>query len=276
MGHSDREVGLAWPVQHQKTVYDGSIASGLPLDEIVILSRSTWFGHAPMNVVTWSGDTFSTFDALYHQILIVQNSQLSGIYWWTSDIGAYANGDVNDPVFQELLVRWFQFSALTPIFRLHGHRQPDEEPSAHCGGSGGPNEIWTFLHSDDIIRTMQLRESLRSYIEEHLLVTSQTGVPLVTPMFFHFPDVDCYAAQDQYVFGTDYVVAPVYEYQAVSRRVYLPVLEAQEVWVHSYSGVPYAGGAWYTVPTTLADFPLFHRRPTLTTQPSTQQLSAEQ
>ena len=77
----------------------------------MILSRYTWLGHAGMNVVTWSGDTYNTFDALYHQILIVQNSQLSGIYLWTSDIGGYINGDLRDPVFQELLVRWFQFGA---------------------------------------------------------------------------------------------------------------------------------------------------------------------
>jgi alpha-D-xyloside xylohydrolase len=109
---------------------------------------------------------------------------------------------------------------------------------------------------------MELRESIRPYVEHHLLITSQTGTPIVTPMFFHYPDTACYAAQDQFAFGTEYVVAPVYVYQATSRDVYLPVLATGEVWVHVYTGQTYVGGKHYTIATTLADFPLFQRQTT--------------
>ena len=259
MGHSDREVALAWVVNHQRMVYEGSLAAGVPMDEITILSRSTWLGHAHMNVVTWSGDTSNDFDALYEQILIAQNSQLSGIYWWTSDIGGYAGADLTDPVFQELLVRWFQFAAFCPIFRLHGQRHPNMDPT-ECGNGGGPNEVWTFKYSEQIMAIMEMREQMRPYVEEHLLITSQTGTPILTPMFYHFADADCYEAQTQFMFGPTYLVAPVYEYQATSRWVYLPQLPADESWMHVYSKTVYAAG-WFSVNTTIDDFPLFRRQP---------------
>lgn len=251
-------MALAWCVQHQRAIFDGSIAAGIPLDEIIILSRYTWLGHAAMNVVTWSGDTFNTFDALYHQIITSQNAQLSGIYWWTSDIGGYIGGNLDDPVFQELILRWFQFSAFTPIFRIHGHRYPNE-PKTECGDGGAANEVWTFSHSQEIEAVMELRESLRPYVEHHLLITSQTGVPILTPMFFHFADLECYQAQDQFMFGTEYLVAPIYIYQATNRSVYLPRLADNQVWIHLYTGIPYIGGERYTVATTLKDFPVFQR-----------------
>ena len=159
---------------------------------------------------------------------------------------------MTDPVFQELLVRWFQFGCFTPIFRVHGQRHPNEDPT-NCGSGGGPNEVWTFNHSTEIRQTMALREKIRPYVEQHLLITSETGIPILTPMFFHFKDIDCYTAQDQFMFGTEYLVAPVYVYQASSRKVYLPVLENGAQWVHHYSGQPYTGGKWYTINTTLAD-----------------------
>ena len=259
MGHSDREVALGWTVQHQRMIFEGSLASGIPRDEITMLSRSSWLGNAHMNVIVWSGDTSNTFDALFHQILIAQHSGLSGIYWWTSDIGGYAGGDLTDPMFQELLVRWFQFGAFCPIFRIHGQRHPNEQPT-ECGNGGGPNEVWTFNHSQPILAVMQMRERMRPYVEEHLLITSQTGTPILTPMFYHFADAECYAAQTQFMFGTQYLVAPVYVYQATNRTVYLPRLPSNETWVHVYSSEAYGAGQTHTVPTTLDDFPLFRRQ----------------
>ena len=87
---------------------------------------------------------------------------MSGIYWWTTDIGihtqhshtelttysylgGYDGGDINDPVWRELIVRWFQFGAFCPLFRLHGYRTPTDGPS-QCGGSGGRNEVHIHPH----------------------------------------------------------------------------------------------------------------------------------
>ena len=91
---------------------------------------------------------------------------MSGLYWHTTDIGGYANGNITSPDFRELLVRWMQFGAFCPLMRLHGERLPAEPPSATCGGSGGANEPWVFGdEAYEIIKGLiNLRESLRGYV----------------------------------------------------------------------------------------------------------------
>jgi alpha-glucosidase (family GH31 glycosyl hydrolase) len=77
-------------------------------------------------------------------------------------------------------------------------------------------------------------------------------------MFYDFNDAECYNAEDQYMFGTDYLVAPVYIYQATSRSVYLPKLAQQNAaWQHYYTKQIYQGGQRYDINATLNDFPLF-------------------
>ena len=73
--------------------------------------------------------------------------------------------------------------------------------------------------------------------EEHLLITSKINTPILTPMFYHFADVECNAAQTHFMFGTAYLAAPVYVYQATNRMIYLPRLLSKETWVHVYSTV---------------------------------------
>ena len=68
-----------------------------------------------------SGDIASTFQSLSEQIRAGLNIAMSGIYYWTTDIGGYSGGDLTDPQFEELIVRWFQFGAFCPLFRLHGY-----------------------------------------------------------------------------------------------------------------------------------------------------------
>ena len=63
---------------------------------------------------------------------------MSGIPWWTTDIGGFHGGDVNSAYFRELIVRWFQYGVFCPLFRLHGVRAPGTV------NSGGPNEVWSF------------------------------------------------------------------------------------------------------------------------------------
>ena len=98
-----------------------------------------------------------------------QGVGLSGIPLWTTDIGGYGGGDPSDPSFQQLIVRWFQFGAFCPLFRLHGHRGGGP-PANQCGPTNGDNEVWNLAtkadHYDAITAVMHLRESLRPYVEE--------------------------------------------------------------------------------------------------------------
>ncbi len=76
-----------------------------------MLTRSAWAGMQRWGAALWSGDTRSTFDSLKVSIQAGLNTQLSGIAWWTTDIGGYAGGRPSDPTFRELIVRWFQYGA---------------------------------------------------------------------------------------------------------------------------------------------------------------------
>ena len=211
-----------------------------------------------MNVAVWSGDIDSSWEELLKQIKVAQNVALSGIYWWTTDIGGYRYAGLDDDQFQELILRWFQFGAFYPLFRLHGHRYP-LFPDNECGPSGNHNEVWLFKYSSQIINIIQLRESLRDYVEYHLNISHQNGTPILRPMFYDFNnDIEYYQAEDQFMFGTYFVVAPVYTYQARSRSVYLPKINQQgAVWQHYYSKELYGGGQRYEVAASLGDFPLF-------------------
>jgi alpha-D-xyloside xylohydrolase len=248
----DEEIAMVWTREHQRMFWDGLREE--KEEEIIMLSRQAWIGSHLMNVAVWSGDINSSWDELLKQIKVAQNVALSGIYWWTTDIGGYRYVGLPDDQFQELLLRWFQFGAFCPIFRLHGERYP-HFPDTECGPSGGHNEVWLFNHSSQIIETIKLRESLRDYVEYHLNISSQNGTPILRPMFYDYNnDIETYQAEDQYMFGTDYLVAPVYTYQATSRSVYLPKNAA---WQHYYTKQIYQGGQRYDINTTLNDFPLF-------------------
>jgi len=109
---SGSEVGLLFPLMHQRTFYDGLKAEGE--HDILMLSRSAWAGSQKYGAAVWSGDVPSTFDSLHRQIAAGLNIGMSGIPWWTSDIGGFIGGNVNDPGFRELIVRWFHVRRLLP------------------------------------------------------------------------------------------------------------------------------------------------------------------
>ena len=137
-----------------------------------------------------------------------------------------------------------------------------------------------FQHEAILADLLRLREKLRPYVELHLQQASSSGVPLLQPMFFAFTDADCFTAETQFMFGPEWLVAPVLVENATAVDVYLPAVTAQAVerlresrralgetvreadgsagvWQHFYSGKQYAGGQWVKVPTVISDFPLF-------------------
>lgn len=166
-------------------------------------------------------------------------------------------------------MRWFQFGAFCPLFRLHGHRGGGP-PSNECGGTNGDNEVWNLAeepqHYESIVTVMRLREELREYVSQINAQAAATGFPMLRPMFLQFPlDPGCAdpGVEDQFMFGPDWLVAPVTTYQATSRTVYLPLLNASsETWVYYYNFTEVGpGGGRFTVPTPIGEFPLFFRRP---------------
>jgi alpha-D-xyloside xylohydrolase len=245
-------VANIYPLQHVRGFYEGMKAEGE--EGIVFLCRSAWAGSQRFGAAVWSGDVYSTFASLRAQLKAGLNMSLSGIPWWTSDIGGFRGGDPTSPSFRELVVRWFQFGAFCPIFRLHGHRLPNTDDF-----NGAPNEVWSF--GEDAYQIIKqylfMRERLRPYIMEQMHHAHATGIPPMRPLFVDFPtDPVCYQLEDEYMFGPDLLVAPVVEAEARSRSVYLP---SPSRWTNAWTGEAQEGGHWITGEAPLERIPLFLR-----------------
>lgn len=236
---------------HEQAFHEGLTAAGE--GEVVTLCRGAWAGSQRYGASIWSGDIPSTFESMRIQLAAGLNMAMSGIPWWNSDIGGFHGGDIGDPEFRELVVRWFQFGCFCPIMRLHGVRSP--APGGNKGGAD--NELWSF--GEDAYAILRdyllLRERLRPYILEQMRLAHHTGLPPMRPLFVDFPDdAATWEIADSYLFGPDLLVAPVCEYGAPRRSVYLPV---GADWTDAWTGVSYQGGQRLEVEAPLERLPLF-------------------
>ena len=252
-----------YPVMYAKGFYDGLKAEGEK--EIMSLVRCAWAGSQKYGVLTWSGDISSTFRAMREQLQAGLNMGMAGIPWWTSDIGGFIGGDIKDPGFQELLVRWFAWGAFCPVFRMHGERSPwYEREQEFINGvrqltSGQDNEVWSFGEENYKILTkyLFLREKLRPYVRKCMEASSRTGEPVMRPLFFDFPeDPKAWETEDAYMFGKDILVAPVMEPGVSQRQVYLP--KGAE-WTEISTGKVFRGGKEVTANAPLDVSPVFTR-----------------
>jgi alpha-D-xyloside xylohydrolase len=239
---------------HARAFFEGMRAEGE--EEILSLCRSAWAGSQRYGALVWSGDIDSTFEDLRRQIPAGLNIGLAGIPWWTTDIGGFKEGNVNSPSFRELLVRWFQFGVFSPVFRLHGVRQPVSGQGAEQ--TGAPNEVWSFGDSNyEILRHfLFLRERLRPYVMAQMKVAHESGLPPMRPLFVNFPaDETAWEVEDQFLFGDDILVAPVIKEGAREREVYLP---PGATWRDAWTGAE-AGPGWITAPAPLEIIPAYIR-----------------
>lgn len=248
---SGLEVTNLYPLYNQQAFYEGMQGEGE--QEIITLCRSAWAGSQRYGAAVWSGDIASTWASLRRQVRAGLNIGLSGIPWWTTDIGGFHGGDPSTPYFRELIIRWFQYGSFCPLFRLHGVRQPVVD------GSGADNEVWSFgEEAYEIIRDLLfLRERLRPYVMAQMEVAHASGVPPMRPLFFDFPtDEAAYAVDDAFMFGPDLLVAPVLTEGARDRQVYLP---AGAIWTDAWTDERFEGGRSVTVDAPLDRIPLFLR-----------------
>ena len=252
-----------YPVGYAKGFYDGLKAEGET--EIMSLVRCAWAGSQKYGVLTWSGDIHSSFRAMREQLQAGLNMCVAGIPWWTSDIGGFLGGNIQDESFRELLVRWFAWGCFCPVFRMHGERSPwyerEEEfiNNVRQLTSGQDNEVWSFGEDNYKIlkKFLFIRENLRPYIRDCMKAASESGAPVMRPMFFDFPaDKTAWNVEDQYMFGPDLLVAPVMEAGVQEREVYLP---AGTAWTDAYTKKTYDGGQYVTVPAPVDVIPVFIR-----------------
>ncbi|QTE31178.1 glycoside hydrolase family 31 protein [Pengzhenrongella sicca] len=255
------QVGNIYPQAFSRALYEGQRSAGQ--EDIVNLVRCAWAGSQRYGALVWSGDIHSTFEDYRRQITAGIHMGVAGIPWFTTDIGGFHDGDITDPGFRELLIRWFQFGTFCPVMRLHGDRLPGEPVQAADGSprlaSGGGNELWSF--GDDVYEILagyvHLREAMRPYTRELMAAAHESGQPVMRGMFHEFPDqAPCWDLADQYMYGPDLLVAPVIVPGATSREVYLP---AGATWTDLHSGAVLAGGGTVVVDAPLAVIPVFAR-----------------
>ena len=223
---SAKEAHAFFPVAHQKNIYEGLIAAGE--DEVVTICRNAWAGSQRYGACPAPHDILSSFEHLDTYMKVGLNVAMSGIPWWSCDIGGFITPDNSSPRFHELMVRWYQYAVFTPVFRTHGNRLNNEAWT--IGGDSYPH----------IRAAMLLRERLRPYIMEQMKLATEKGLPPMRPVFFDFAeDPKTADVEDQFLFGPHLLVAPITEYKIRSRGVYLP---AGTGWTDAYTGELLQGG----------------------------------
>jgi len=256
---TDLEVGNIYPAMYAKGFYDGMKEAGMenPLN----LLRCAWVGSQKYGALVWSGDIDSTFHSFQRQVRAGLSMAIAGIPWWTTDIGGFHGGATKDPEFKKLLLRWFEYGCFSPVFRLHGNREPmigmEEMMTTGAFPSGNDNEVWSF--GEDAFEIMKkylfLRERIRPYVSEQMKAAHEVGTPVMRPLFYDFnEDEKAWDVDDQYMFGPDILVAPVIEEDAVERRVYLP---SGATWKNAWSGEEFNGGQEIKVDAPLDVIPIF-------------------
>jgi alpha-D-xyloside xylohydrolase len=237
MGTGSR-VFNGFPLLNSEAVYDGQ-RSVAPNQRVFILTRSGYAGMQRYAAATWSGDITSTWTAMAKQIPAGLGFSISGMPYWTEDIGGYTMQTKfseatpeGEEEWRELNARWFEFGTFTPFLRVHGEVKV-REPWA-MGGDNHP------AYKAEV-KFDRLRYRLMPYIYSLAGQVTQQAGTIMRPLVMDFTaDKTARELNDEYMYGPAFLVAPVTTYQARTRSVYLPKGAA---WYDFWTGKTVAAGA---------------------------------
>ena len=244
IGSGDRFANL-YPLMTTTGVYEGQ-RSASDKKRVFILARSAFAGEQRNAAAVWSGDVNSDWESFKRQIPAGLNYELSGMPYWTTDIGGFVSGNPDDPRYRELFIRWFEYGAFCPIFRVHGTRSTNQ------------NELWSYGADAQSILTSydRLRYRLMPYIYSVAWMTTNQDYTPMRPLVMDFPgDLRAMNTGDEFLFGPAILVAPVTEAGARSRHTYLP----PAAWYDFWTGKVIHGGAPIDAAAPLDRMPLFVR-----------------
>jgi alpha-D-xyloside xylohydrolase len=244
IGSGNRYVNL-FPLMTTTAVYEGQRAAS-DQKRVFILSRSAFAGSQRNAVTAWSGDINSDWVTFRRQIPAGLNFELSGLPYWTTDIGGFVSGNPDDPAYRELFIRWFEFGTFSPIFRVHGTRSNDQ------------NELWSYGADTQKILTSydRLRYRLMPYIYSMAwMVTNSSYTPMRALAMDFRSDPRALDVGDQFMFGPALLVSPVTEPAADTRRMYLP----RASWYDFWTGRKQDGAKMMDAFSPLERIPLFVR-----------------
>ena len=244
-----------YSLEHTKGIYKGW-RRDIPGKRAFFLVRQAFAGQQRNSTTLWSSDITCTFNAYKSQVPQGINACVSGIPYWTSDIGGYhfhwMPPDWSKPEFRELFTRWFQFGTFSPIFRIHGKGE-----RALFSNNWDDKTKSILLHFDN------LRYRLLPYIYSLAGKVTTDNYTIMRSLAFDFRnDPQVYNIQDQYLFGPAFLVNPVTEQMYTgkdsagkekTRTLYLPKTK----WYNFWTGETLNGGQTITVPAPINSMPLY-------------------
>ena len=259
---SSTEYLNAYGLMNAMAIYDGQ-RSVAPDQRVFLLTRSGFLGLQRYSTAVWSGDIATRWEDMKAQISAGINFSMSGIPFWTMDIGGFCvekryeaaqrlfnekgveNEDLKE--WRELETRWYQFGAFCPLFRSHG--QWPEREVFNVAPQGHP--AYNAIVSYD-----KLRYRLMPYIYSLDGQVYLNDYTIMRGLAMDFGgDAEVLNVSDQYMFGPAILVNPVYTYGARERQVYLP--ENTGGWYDFYSTRHYDGGQMLMAAAPYDRMPLF-------------------
>jgi alpha-glucosidase len=232
-----REIHNVYGLLTSRATHEG-LKALRPDERPFVLTRATYAG-GQRYAAQWPGDNVSDWTAMRGAIPTLLGMGLSGLSFVGVDVGGFAEAPTS-----ELYTRWLQSGLLYPFYRTHTtYGTPDQEPWSY----GMPWEDYNR-------RTIELRYELLPEIYNVMHETSVTGLPAMRPLVLEYPDDPAtYGLDDEYMFGSDVLLAPVLREAATTRSFYLP----KGGWIEVASGRHFEGGRGHTMPVTMASIPLF-------------------
>lgn len=234
------EIHNAYGHEWAKLIYEG-YAKDFPNTRPFILMRAGYAGSQRYGMIPWSGDVSRSWGGLIPQPEIALQMGMQGIGYMHSDLGGFAGGDtIND----ELYVRWLQYGVFQPIFRPHAQEHIPSEPVFQ--------NYRTKLFAKQAI---DLRYKLLPYNYSLAYKNATSGHPLMTPLFFYYPDNTSLLTYDSaYMWGDAFLVSPVKRPGAVYQEIYFP---KGNTWIDFFSNIPYEGGKTIDFPLSMNNIPVF-------------------
>ncbi len=236
---------LTYPLMVSKAVYEGQ--RNITNDKrVCILTRSAFSGQQRYGVINWSGDIGGNWDTFKRQIVAGLNYTISGMPYWTTDIGGFfrpGQSQYTDEKYHELLTRWFQWGVFNPIFRVHGYMS-ETEPWKY-----GP-EV-----EENIRKMLNLRYQLIPYIYSEAWQITNNGSTIMRPLVMDYRnELKAISQSYEFMFGKSILVAPVVEPGANVNEVYLPETSN---WYDFWTGRQIKGGQTIKTDTPLDKIALF-------------------
>lgn len=244
----------AYALYNSEAVYDGQ-RSAAPNQRVFILTRSGFAGTQRYASATWSGDITSTWSSMAKQIPAGLGFSLSGVPYWTQDIGGYTmqqkfsarvTKPEDDEEWRELNARWFEFGVFTPLLRVHGELRPRE--MWNIAGESHP-AYQAEMKSD------RLRYRMLPYIYTLAGDVTHHAGTMLRPLVMDFPaDKLARDLPDEYMFGPAFLVAPVTTFKVRTRSVYLPKADG---WYDFWTGKSAAPGTRVDAPAPYDAIPVY-------------------